>query len=93
VSKGADLRKYGLEALALGSKSGAIAQYLTDSGVDPDRVDPKLIEGGARGTIDTATMTRKIEGSLRRVRAIDRYATGERAKFVSGKLPGQGKRR
>ncbi|HTF37900.1 MAG TPA: ankyrin repeat domain-containing protein [Blastocatellia bacterium] len=93
VSKGADLRKYGLEALALGSKSGAIAQYLTDSGVDPDRVDPKLIEGGARGTIDTATMTRKIEGSLRSVRAIDRYATGERAKFVSGKLPGQGKRR
>jgi ankyrin repeat protein len=94
VSEGADLARYGLEALALASKSGAIAQYLIGCGVDHNLVDPKLIKGLGRGTIDTAALTMRTEGVLSRARAIDLYATkGVRAQPLSGGLPGQGKRR
>lgn len=75
VSEGADLARYGLEALALASKSGAIAQYLIGCGVDHNLVDPKLMEGSGRGTIDTAALTMRTEGILSRARAIDLYAT------------------
>ena len=73
----ADWRRDGevLYELAHGRNS-AIAQKLVGFGVDTTKVNQR--------TLDVAALTERT--ILSTTRALDRYATGRRAKFVSGGL-------